>query len=280
MSTRIRSRARTATRRRTNRSPYAGGSVAGNVGSFLHNAYHVPGALGDQAAGDVMLITNEANEHGLRDRRQVPHRLAEGHARRRRQRRDAAGSGTMARLASYSTLGKPGEFIDDRAAGTPRHRRLLGALVHRQRQHRRARQLRAGHAVRGHHRSAQPEAGRLLPRPGTGHARHAPARSSRATWPGPTGTASTSTSRTTRAASTCIKFHGVSGNTQPKTCWNSCADDQTMQVAEDTPGGAGGTVPATLSLDARRQRHLRRVHAWRREGLHRLDLGQRHLLRG
>ena len=28
----------------------------------MHNAYHVPQALGDQTAGDVMLVTNENNQ--------------------------------------------------------------------------------------------------------------------------------------------------------------------------------------------------------------------------
>ena len=35
---------------------------------------------------------------------------------------------------------------------------------------------------------------------------------------------------------------------QPKVCWNSCDDSQTPAKTTDTPGGAGGTVPATLAL--------------------------------
>jgi beta-glucosidase len=35
---------------------------------------------------------------------------------------------------------------------------------------------------------------------------------------------------------------------QPKVCWNACDDSQTPAKTTDTPGGAGGSVPATLSL--------------------------------
>ena len=75
--------------------PYGGGSVAGNTGTFMHNAYHVPQALGDQAAGDMLLITNEANSTNcataglfviasLKGMRDVENNLPGGTARRRR----------------------------------------------------------------------------------------------------------------------------------------------------------------------------------------------------
>ena len=35
---------------------------------------------------------------------------------------------------------------------------------------------------------------------------------------------------------------------QPKVCWNSCDDSQTPAKTTDTPGGAGGSVNATLGL--------------------------------
>jgi hypothetical protein len=40
---------------------YGGGAVKGSDTAFMHNAYRFPFALGDQAAGDVMLIGNEIN---------------------------------------------------------------------------------------------------------------------------------------------------------------------------------------------------------------------------
>ena len=45
----------------------------------------------------------------------------------------------------------------------------------------------------------------------------------------------------------------------------------------DVPGGAGGTVPATLVADARHGGHVRHVHAGRGEGLHGVHDGERHL---
>ena len=260
---------------------YAGGSVAGNVGSFLHNAYHVPGALGDQAAGDVMLITNEANETDCA----IAGKFLIASLKGTRDGVDNVGTPqapvTMERLASYSTLGKPGEFIDPTAQpGKPRAIGDCSAHWFT---------VNGNIVALGNYEQGTRFVDITDPRnpKQVGYFR-VPAQGTR-------GTAGEVVSSNVAGAYwhgkyvyvsdyargiDVIKYHGVSGNTQPKTCWNSCADDQTMQVAEDTPGGAGGTVPATLSLDARRERHLRRVHAWRREGLHRLDLGQCHLLRG
>jgi hypothetical protein len=45
-----------------------------------------------------------------------------------------------------------------------------------------------------------------------------------------------------------LKFNDPTGTTQSKTCWNSCADNQTMGDWVTADGGAGGSVPATLSL--------------------------------
>ena len=47
---------------------------------------------------------------------------------------------------------------------------------------------------------------------------------------------------------TVLRFTAPKGTTQAKTCWNSCADNQTMGDWVDTPGGAGASVPATLAL--------------------------------
>jgi hypothetical protein len=40
----------------------------------------------------------------------------------------------------------------------------------------------------------------------------------------------------------------IKGVVQPKVCWNSCDDSQTPAKVTSTPGGGGGTVPATLAL--------------------------------
>ena len=180
--TRTRRPARTATRRRTTRSPTAAARSPAATGSFMHNAYHMPQALGDQAAGDVMLITNETNSTNCANAGLFIIASLARHARRRRttSRHAATTPGAMPRLADLPTAGKPGEFHG--TVGTTHGRRLLGALVHGQGQHRRARQLRAGHALRRHLRPAQPAAGRLVPRPGAGRGRQARrARSSPAT---------------------------------------------------------------------------------------------------
>jgi hypothetical protein len=45
-----------------------------------------------------------------------------------------------------------------------------------------------------------------------------------------------------------LKFNAPVGKTQSKTCWNSCADNQTMGDWDAKDGGAGGTVSSTLAL--------------------------------
>ncbi len=52
-----------------------------------------------------------------------------------------------------------------------------------------------------------------------------------------------------------------------------------LTFAKDTPATIGGTVPATLALDARRAGHVRRVHAGRGQGVHGDDDRQRDLHR-
>ncbi len=174
--------------------PYGGGSVTGATGTFMHNAYHVPQALGDQAAGDTMLITNENNNTNcataglffiasLKGTRDVENNLPGAPVDRRRSRARWSASRRTRRTASRAQF--HGTVTTTNSQGARHHdrRRLLGALVHGQGQHRRARQLRAGHALRRHLGPAQPAAGRLLPRPGQRHDQHRRARSSRATRP-------------------------------------------------------------------------------------------------
>ena len=229
--------------------PYAGGSVAGNVGSFLHNAYHVPQALGDQTAGDVMLITNEDNRTDCA----IAGKFLITSLKGTRDATDNVGTPqapvTMERLASYTTLGKPGEFIDPTAVpGQPRAIGDCSAHWFT---------VNGNIVALGNYEQGTRFVDVSDPRnpQQVGYFR-VPAQGTR-------GTAGEVVSSNVAGAYwhgkyvyvsdyargiDVIKFHGVSGKTQPKTCWNSCADNQTMQVAEDTPGGVGGSVPATLSL--------------------------------
>src|SRR4051812_1264416 len=102
---------------------YAGGSILGNdvftapaqgqpdlrAYNFMHNAYRFPNKLGNQPAGDVILVTNEANDTTCATAGQfVIASLAGTH--------DATdtpaptGATRMTRLAAYRTAGQPGEF--------------------------------------------------------------------------------------------------------------------------------------------------------------------------
>src|SRR5262249_12332712 len=95
--------------------PYAGGAIAGNDATsgsaanyaFMHNAYRFPNAIGNQPAGDVMLVTNEFNNTTCSSAGYfLIASLSGSH--------DATDSPTSAtrlnRLAAYRTAGQPGEF--------------------------------------------------------------------------------------------------------------------------------------------------------------------------
>src|SRR3954447_15750829 len=87
---------------------YAGGRIGGGSdSSFMHNAYHLPGALGDQKAGDTLLVTNE-NNNTTCTRAGV---FIVASLKGVYDGVDTITSTTrMERLAAYSTAGKPGEF--------------------------------------------------------------------------------------------------------------------------------------------------------------------------
>ena len=53
-----------------------------------------------------------------------------------------------------------------------------------------------------------------------------------------------------------------------------------FSIGAEVPGGVGGTVPPTLSLQLGAAGELRRVHAGRRARLHGEHHGQRHQHRG
>ncbi|MEU3454643.1 hypothetical protein ABZ671_13705 [Micromonospora sp. NPDC006766] len=91
--------------------PYAGGSVTGLEGAFLHNAYRFPNALGDRPKGDVMLITNENNNQncakaGLFILASIEGTHDEGITS------TPANPVKMGQLATYSPGGKPGHYVD------------------------------------------------------------------------------------------------------------------------------------------------------------------------
>jgi hypothetical protein len=101
--------------------PYAGGPIAGNdvfsppasnrdprlAFSFMHNAYRFPNTLGGRPAGDLMLITNEANNTDCTQAGQFVIASVAG----TRDATDAPNANTrMERLSAYRTAGQPGEF--------------------------------------------------------------------------------------------------------------------------------------------------------------------------
>jgi hypothetical protein len=226
--------------------PYGGGSVAGaNAGAFMHNAYHVPQALGDQKAGDVMLITNEANSTRCQNAGQFIIASLDG-VRDVEDNLPFAATTTpkqMTQLASYRTFGKPGEFIDNtRAIGdcSAHWFSVKGNIV-----------------ALGNYEQGTRFIDISDPRnpEQVGYFR-VPARAAEGSSPAVISSNVASAiwhgkyvyvSDYARGIDV-LKFTAPKGTTQPKTCWNSCVDTQTMGDWDDAPGSAGGSVPATLSL--------------------------------
>lgn len=90
--------------------PYAGGSISGSEGLFLHNAYRFPNKLGDQPKGDVLLIANENNQTSCS-------RAGKFYVTSLTGTYDADNVGAEATpklttLASYSPGDKPGHYVD------------------------------------------------------------------------------------------------------------------------------------------------------------------------
>jgi hypothetical protein len=225
--------------------PYAGGQVAGAESAFLHNAYHVPQALGDQKAGDTILITNEDNRTSCA----VAGKFIVASLAGTRDASDNVGTVTapakMPLLASYSTYQKPGEFIDPtRAVGdcSAHWFTVKGDTV-----------------ALGNYEQGVRFVDISDPRNPrqTGYFR-VPARAATADAP------EVLSSNTSAAywhgryvyvsdyarGIEILKYDGkIDGPLQPKACWNSCADTQTLQLnGTDAPGQAGGTVGPQLGL--------------------------------
>jgi hypothetical protein len=215
----------------------------------MHNAYRVPQALGDQKAGDVLLITNENNNTncasaglfiisslaGTRDvEDNVPPTLG------------TTTTTLMPRLATYSTNGKPGQFrstvgtttVGDCSAHWFTVKGNIVAL---------------GNYEQGTRfvdisdpRSPQQVGYFRVPSTGTGRGLEGEVVSSNtasAIWHGKY----VYVADYARGIDV-LRFTAPKGTTQSKTCWNSCADNQSMGDWTDAPGGAGGSVAATLAL--------------------------------
>jgi hypothetical protein len=240
--------------------PYAGGSITGitsTSASFMHNAYHVPQALGNQAAGDVMLITNENNNTtcssagvlyiaslaGTRDvENNLPGTLT------------TTAPVTMGRLASYSTNGKPGQFhgvvTTTNAQGNPVNTTVGDCSAHWF-------TVKGNIVALGNYEQGtrfvdisdptNPQQVGYFRVPSSGTINT----------PGEVISSDTAgaywhgkyvyISDYARGIDV-LKFNAPVGKTQSKTCWNSCADNQTMGDWDAKDGGAGGTVSSTLAL--------------------------------
>jgi hypothetical protein len=236
---------------------YAGGSIAGNdvfdnrdpnsAYSFMHNAYRFPNKLGNQPAGDVLLVTNEANDTTCATAGQfVIASLSGTH--------DATdtpaptGATRMTRLAAYRTAGQPGEFhgtvgntvVGDCSAHWFTVKGNLVALGNYEQ----------GTRILDISDPTNPQQ--------VGWYR-VPARTA-----DPSGKPDIISSDTAGAywhdsyiyvadyqrGVDVLKYTGApKGKPTSKVCWNSCADNQTVETWETSKdGSAGGTVPATLSL--------------------------------
>ncbi len=232
---------------------YAGGSILGNdtfsgAGSayaFMHNAYRFPNKLGDRPAGDVILVTNESNDTNCATAGQFVIASLSGTY-------DATDSPTgttrMNRLAAYRTSGQPGEFhgtvgtttVGDCSAHWFTVKGNLVALGNYEQ----------GTRILDISDPTNPQQ--------VGWFR-VPARTA-----DPSGKPDIISSDTAGAywhdsyiyvadyqrGVDVLKYTGApKGQPTSKVCWNSCADNQTVEtwtVSKD--GSAGGTVPATLAL--------------------------------
>jgi hypothetical protein len=243
--------------------PYGGGPIAGVTGntySFMHNAYHVPQALGDQAAGDTLLITNEANDTdcataglfyiaSLKGTRDVENNLPGAPVTA------PAVPAQMERLASYSTNGKPGAFHGTATSINTRTGVSSQATVGDCSAHWFT--VKGNIVALGNYEQGTRFVDISDPRnpKQVGYFR-VPA-SGAINTPGEVISSDTAASywhgkyvyvSDYARGIDVLKFNAPAGTTQSKTCWNSCADNQTMTISDEQQGGAGGTVSQTLSL--------------------------------
>src|SRR3954451_2922843 len=227
---------------------YAGGRIgSGSDSSFMRNAYHLPGALGDQKAGDTLLVTNENNNttctragvfivaslKGMYDGVDT-----------------ITSTSRMERLAAYSTAGKPGEFH-----GTVGTTTVGDCSAHWF-------TVKGNIVALGNYEQGTRFVDISDPRnpQQVGYFR-VPARTA-----DPSGAPDIISSDTAGAY-----WHGkyvyvadyqrgvdviklddsaLRGKIQPKACWNSCEDagQSVDPMSTSQTGGAGASVPATLAL--------------------------------
>jgi hypothetical protein len=234
--------------------PYAGGAVNNSETqnlstAFLHNAYHFPTALGDRSAGDVMLITNESNDTNCKTAGVFIIASLAGTY----DATDNVGSSPppqMTPLATFSVTGNDGEFIDPTRDGPPPNPNAIGDC--------------SAHwfTVKGNIVALgnYEQGTRFVDVSDPHHPKQVgwfrvPVRAASATEPAIISSDTAAPYWHDRYVYVAdyqrgidvIKFNDPTpGTVQSKVCWNSCAETQTAW--KDEFGGAGGTVPATLSL--------------------------------
>jgi len=225
--------------------PYAGGSVAGSDTAFMHNAYRFPNALGGHAAGDVMLITNENNSTSCTTAGAfIISSLAGTY-----DATDNVSSATrMQRLALYRTAGKPGEFhgtVGTTTVGdcSAHWFTVKGNIVALGNYEQGVRFL----DITDPTNPQQVGWWRAQARAATGDQPEVlSSDTSAAYWHGDYVYVSDY-----QRGIDILKLDNAAmrGKIEPKACWNSCEDAQVVNpVSTSAQGGAGGSVPATLSL--------------------------------
>jgi hypothetical protein len=211
----------------------------------MHNSYHLPTALGNEQAGDVMLITNEANDTNCATAGVFIIASLKG-SYDATDNPDA--STRLTRLAAYSTNGKPGQFhgtvgtqtVGDCSAHWFTVKGNIVALGNYEQGTRfvdisdPTNPQQVGY-FRVPARAATADAPEIISSDTAG-----------AYWHGKYVYIADY-----QRGVDIIKLDdsAMRGKVLPKACWNSCADTQVVDpITQSADGGAGGSVSATLSL--------------------------------
>jgi hypothetical protein len=221
---------------------YAGGPIAGNDTAFMHNSYHFPTAVGNQPAGDVMLVTNENNDTNCATAGVFIIASLAGTY-------DADGpTHPMTRLATFSVNGKEGQFhgtvgtttVGDCSAHWFTVKGDIVALANYEQGTRFVDVSDPTHPVQvGWYR--------------------VPARDATATQPAIISSDTSAAYWHGKYVYSSDYQRGIDilkldqsadrGKILPKACWNSCADTQVLDPdSVSAAGGPGGVVAAALSL--------------------------------